>query len=166
MDFEKTSTPYGFCVFCEDVRHEINGKQTHVGVILGNDLNILGVLPAAIGKFSISATYRQRQVDGLDPVTLEIHMPGDDDDKPSAQMELSIEEVVARLPPPAPDVDDPIIGLSLGFEFNPLEIKQEGRITVSAIKAGKRYRLGSLRVVSSPLTVQPQAPPETKEAAN
>jgi len=167
MHFEKASTPYGYCVFCEDVRHETNGKQTYVGVIVGYDLNILGTLPAAIGKFSITATYRQRQVDGLEPVTLEVHMPGDDDDKPTAQAQISFEELVRGLPPPPADVDDPIIGISMGFEFNPLEIKQEGRINVSAVKAGKRYRIGSLRVLSRPtVTVRPGPSPEAKEAAN
>jgi hypothetical protein len=75
-------------------------------------------------------------------------MPGDDDDKPTARAEASLEEVAAKLPPAAPDIDDPFIGMGLGFEFNPLEIKQEGRIQVSAVKGGKRYRLGALRVVS------------------
>jgi hypothetical protein len=103
----------------------------------------------------------------LGPVLLEIHMPGDDDDKPTAQAEIAFEELARSLPPPAADVDDPIIGMAMGFEFNPLEIKQEGRITVSAVKAGKRYRLGSLRVVSRPpVTAPPDPPPETKEAAN
>jgi hypothetical protein len=148
------------------VRQEINGKQSHIGVIVGGDLNILGTLPTAIGKFSITATYRQRQADGLEPVLLEVHMPGDDDDKPSAQAEVLIDEMILRLAPPAPDVDDPIIGLSMGFEFNPLEIKQEGRIQVSAVKAGKRYRLGSLRVLSRPMPPIPGGTPETKEAAN
>ena len=168
MDFEKLATPHGYCVFCEDIRQELNGKQTYVGVFVGSDLNILGALPAAIGKFSINATYRQRQADGLEPVMLEVHMPGDDDDKPTAQTEISFEELVQALPPPPADVDDPIIGMAMGFEFNPLEIKQEGRITVSAVKAGKRYRLGSLRVLSRPpVPVDPhQAAPETKEAAN
>lgn len=150
MEFEKTATPYGFCVFCEDVRQEVNGKQTFVGVIVGYEITILGTLPTRIGKFSIHTTYRQRVTDGLDPVTLEIHMPGDDDDKPTARAELLIEETVAKLPTPPPDSDDHIFGMGMGFEFNPLEIRQEGRINVSAVKAGKRYKLGSLRVLSRP----------------
>jgi hypothetical protein len=56
---------------------------------------------------------------------------------------------------PAPN-NDPFIGVGLGFEFNPLDIKQEGIIQVSAVKGDKRYRLGALRVVSRP----------PKEAAN
>jgi hypothetical protein len=140
MKFEKTASPHGFCIFCEDIRQEINAKQTLVGVFPGGDLNVLGTLPAGIGKFCISVAYRQRLTDALEPIIFEVHMPGDDDDKPTARAEASLEEVAAKLPPAAPDIDDPFIGMGLGFEFNPLEIKQEGRIQVSAVKGGKRCR--------------------------
>ena len=163
MGFEKTATPFGYCTFCEDIRQEVNGKHTYIGVVPGPDLIILGALPSGIGKFSIFVTFRQRESDGLDPVALQVHMPGDDDDKPTAKMDISIQELVEKLPPPAPDIDDPIIGVGLGFEFNPLQIKQEGRIEVSALKAGKRYRLGSLRIISRP---PPSPTAEMKEAAN
>jgi hypothetical protein len=65
--------------------------------------------------------------------------------------------VAAKLSPPSPDIEDPFIGVGLGFEFNPLEIKQEGGIQVSVLKGRKRYRLGTLQVTSR------QQP---KEAAN
>jgi hypothetical protein len=157
MKFEKTGSPNGFCIFCEDIRQEINNKQTYVGAFLGSDLNVLGTLPAGIGKFCISIAYRQRLTDAIEPLVFEVHMPGDDDDKPTAKAEASLEEAFAKLPPPASDIEDPFIGMGLGFEFNPLEIKQEGRIQVSVIKGGKRYRLGALQIISR----QP-----LKEAAN
>jgi hypothetical protein len=114
-------------------------------------------LPAAIGRFCINVTYRQRLTDVLAPVVIEVHMPGDDEDKPTARAEApSFAENVAKLPPPDPDNDDPFVGIGLGFEFSPLEIKQEGRIQVSAVKGDKRYRLGALQVLSRP----------PKEAAN
>jgi hypothetical protein len=157
MNFEKAASPHGFCIFCEDIRQEINGKQTYVGVIVGNDLHVFGVLPAVIGKFSINVAYRQRYTDGREPVAIEVHMPGDDEDKPTARIDVSLEDLAAKLPPPPTDIDDPFMGAAMGFEFNPLEIKQEGRIVVSAVKAGKRYRLGGLRIQSRP--------PQAKEAA-
>jgi hypothetical protein len=94
-----------------------------------------------------------------EPITLEVHLPGDDDDKPTARIDAPIEDLAAQLPAAPADVDDPFLEVAIGFQFNPLAIAQEGRITVSAIKSGKRYRIGSLRVISEP-------PPETKEAAN
>jgi hypothetical protein len=43
MEFEKAASPTGFCVFCEDIRQEINGKQCYIGVFVGNELKVLGV---------------------------------------------------------------------------------------------------------------------------
>jgi hypothetical protein len=120
MEFEKASSPNGFCIFCEDVRQEVNGKQSFIGVFVGNELNVLGILPTSIGKFSIIATFRQRRTDGLDPITFEVHVPGDDPDKPSARIEGQTENLVAKLPPPPADNDDPFISIAVGFQFNPL----------------------------------------------
>jgi hypothetical protein len=162
MEFERTPSPRGYCTFCEDIRQEISGKQTFVGVIPGSELTILGPLPAVVGKFCISVMFRQRFSDSLEMVSIEVHLPGDDDDKPSMKAEFSLEEAVAKMPPPS-DIDDPFIGIGMKFEFHPLELKSEGRIQVSAVKGGKRYRIGSLKVIS-----RPPAPKEIqpKEAAN
>jgi len=159
MKFERTTTPYGYCLFCEDIRHEINGKQSFVGTFVDGEMTVLGAIPAAIGKFCIHVTYWQRFADGLEPVLIEVHMPGDEDDKPTARTEINVEQNFAILPPAPPEVDDPIFGVNFGFEFNPLEVKREGRVLVSAVKAGKRYRLGSLKISAPGST-------DTKEASN
>jgi hypothetical protein len=155
MEFEKAASPTGFCIFCEDIRLEVNGKQSYIGVFVGNELVVQGALPAPIGKFCIQATFRQRPTDGLEPITFEVHLPGDDPDKPSARIDAQIED---SLPPPPADVDDPFLQIVVGMQFNPLGIAQEGKIEVSALKAGKRYRIGTLRVKSQP--------PAQQEAAN
>lgn len=104
----------------------------------------------------------QSQVSSLEPLSIEVHLPGDDDDKPSMKAEVSLKELVEKLPPP-PDLEDPFVGVGMAFEFHPLELKREGRIQVSAVKAGKRYRMGSLQVISKPPVGKAA---ETKEAAN
>ena len=53
-------------------------------------------------------------------------MPGDDEDKPTARVDVSLEDLAVKLSPPPTDIDDPFMGAALSFEFNPLEIKQEG----------------------------------------
>ncbi|MGY4571522.1 hypothetical protein [Bradyrhizobium sp. USDA 3256] len=150
MEFEANASPQGFCIFCDDIRHEVNNKQTYVGAYIGSELNILGPLPAVLYKFCIHVGYRQRITDPDGPVVFEVHMPGDDDDKPSARAEAFPSEVLSKLPAPAPDNDDPMLGIALAFEFSPLEIKREGRLRVSAVREGKRYGLGSLQVISRP----------------
>jgi hypothetical protein len=47
--------------------------------------------------------------------------------KPSVRMDGPIEELAANLPPPPADNDDPFLSITVGFQFNPLEIKQGGK---------------------------------------
>lgn len=154
-------SPHGHCIFCEDIRQEVNSKETYVGVFGGPELFVFGQLPANIGKFMIKVYYAQRRTDIIAPVTLVVRMPGDKDNEPSAQAEIDIPAIIRDIPQPAPDVDDPFLAVQLAFLFNPLELMQEGLIEVRAIRGDNSYRLGGLRVRLKPTpTVTP------KEAAN
>lgn len=159
MDFERAEKSFGYCLFCEDVRQEVNNKLTFVGVFFGLDLTVLGVLPAHIGKFCIQAIFKQRLSEGVSDVTFEIYLPGDDDDKPSASQTASAQQMMFGLEAPT-DIDDPFFQIGMTIVINPLEIKQEGKIIVVAIKEGKRFRLGQLKVRSAPL------PQPNQEAAH
>jgi len=79
-------------------------------------------------------------------------------------IDAAIEDIAAQLPPPPADVDDPFLQAVIGFRFNPLTITQEGRITVSAIKVGKRYGIGSLRVRSLRVILPKRKKPPTEAA--
>jgi hypothetical protein len=103
----------------------------------------------------------QWPTDVVAPVKIEVTMPGDEADAPSAGIELDMPAMVRDFPPPGPDLDDPFLAVQAAFLFNPLEIKQEGLIEVRAIRDGKSYKLGGLRVRANAI-----APPETKEAAS
>lgn len=146
MEFERPEKSFGYCIFCEDIRQEVYNKVTFVGVFNGPELNVLGTLPANIGKFCIHAVFKQRVNEGIEPLTFEVHAPGDDDDKPTARIEAPSDQILAGLPPPPTDNDDPFLQISTGIIFNPLELRQEGILRVSVLKGGKRYKIGTLRV--------------------
>jgi len=160
MEFEKPESSFGYCIFCEDIRQEVNNKLTFVGVYFGAELNVLGVLPAGIGKFCIQAMFKQRVADGLATLTFEVHMPGDDDDKPSARQVALAEQISAGLPTPPSDIEDPFFLIGMAIQVIPLEIQQEGKIQVSVVRNDKRYRLGQLKVRSLP------PPSQNQEAVN
>lgn len=157
MEFERPESSFGYCIFCEDIRQEINNKLTYVGVFFGPELNVLGTLPSNIGKFCIQAIFKQRFADGLESLAFEVHMPGDDDDKPTARQEATVDQMAAVMPPLSTDNDDPFLQVGIGMQFNPLEIRQEGKIQVSVLRAGKRYRLGTIKVRAVPAPVQQEA---------
>lgn len=146
MEHVPRNSPYTFCVFCEDIREEINAKETYVGVFPGPDMNILGSLPANVGKFTIKVYYSQRPTDPILPVDIEVLLPGDGDDKPSARLGIDLPTIVDRLPPPPPELEDPFVQTQLTFTFNPLTIKEEGHIVVRAVRGDQVFKVRSLAI--------------------
>ena len=154
------ASPHGHCIFCEDIRQEVNGKEIFVGVFPGSEMFVFGSLPTNIGKFAIKVFYAQLPSDPLVPMTIEVMMPGDDE--ASAKIELDLAKAAEAFPPPPDDGDgdDVFMGLQFTFVFNPLEIKKEGVIRVRAVREGKSFKLGSLSVKPHPVE------PQQEEAAN
>ena len=110
----------------------------------------------------IKIYYAQRPSDIAAPVTIQVTLPGDIDGSPSAGIEIDVPALLRDFPAPDPEIEDPFMAVQTALVFNSLEIKQEGLIEVHAIRAGKSYRLGGLRVRQNPAPVTS----ETKEAAN
>ena len=59
MNEIRRSTPFGYTIFCDDVRNEINGKVTLVGVYAG-DVIVLGTLPVTLPKLGLSVNYHEK----------------------------------------------------------------------------------------------------------
>lgn len=163
MEKIPSQSPHGYCVFCEDIRQEVNGKFTYVGVFSGSEMNVLGAMPTNIGKFSISLYFAQRAREITGMVMLHVLLPGDDDDKPSAQMEVNMPELLKSMPPPPESLDDPFVSFRTAFTFNPLFLNRDGHIKVRAVLADAYISLGAIKVISRPPVA---ANPDKKEAAN
>lgn len=158
MEKVPRQSPYGHCIFCEDIRQEVDGKQTYVGVINGPELYVLGLLPTSIGKFSVYIHFAQRPADITENAKIQILFPGDEEGKASGEINIDLLTLVRELPPVPSDVDDPFMGFHTSVVFNPVNIISEGHIRVRAVIGSKHYSLGSLRVIARPAV--------TKEAAN
>ena len=152
------ASPHGHCIFCEDIRQEVSGKETYVGVFPGAEMFVFGELPSNIGKFTIKVFYFERPSDPKVPLTIEVTMPGDEE--ASAKIDIDLLKATEALPPPPPELEDAFMGLQFSFVFSPLEIKKEGPIRVRAVKEGKSFKLGSLSVKRHPVE------PQQEEAAN
>ena len=83
-------TPYGFTTFCDDIRHEMGGKKTLVGIYAA-DMNFHGPLPITLPKFCLAIHYFERPGESSDPIKIEVTLPGDEADKPSISADLPVE---------------------------------------------------------------------------
>lgn len=138
------SGEYGTTIFCEDIRDEIGGKKTYVGVF-GNDLIINGTIPAVIPQFALAITLLEPIQSATGPLSIKIYLPSADGDEVAMDIDLPLERSTAKN---APDFDPTaeFVGAILSFKISPLVITNEGYIRVRAYKEGREIRLGSLKV--------------------
>lgn len=137
--------PHGTTIFCDDIRDEVGGKKTYVGVYL-HDLVISGPLPALIPSFGFVISYLEPVNFPKKDISIKVFVP-DADGKDSVLLD-------AQIPEGRPDVNDKLSDGSpieyrvhLGcFKVSPLIIASEGRIKVRAYSDGKEIKLGTLGV--------------------
>jgi len=61
-------------------------------------------MPQVVDAFGIAAAELKRSIApfqglvALEPLVIEVHMPGDDGDKPTGREEVSLEDVSAKMP--------------------------------------------------------------------
>lgn len=144
------TTPYGYTQFCDDVRREINGKASLMGVYAGDFISYQP-LPAEFLKMSLVISYLERPGESSDPVQLAVFMPGDPDNEPSFKFDTPIEEMRARAPELVESDSDPLIHAILFIDIAPLKLSCEGLIKVRAYRGDLEVRLGTLIVKHQPL---------------
>ena len=138
------SDEYGTTIFCEDIRDEIGGKKTYVGVF-GADIIINGSLPAVINQFAFCVTFLEPISDAKDPLNIKIFLPSENDDEVALDIDLPGDRHsnanIGEIDPTAE-----FLCARLSFKVIPLVITHEGYIRVRAYKGEREIRLGSIRV--------------------
>lgn len=136
--------PFGWCVFCDDVRNEVGGKVSFMGVY-SNDIVFSAPFPVTVPQFSIIANYR---VDIHDPITdeimLEISFPGDT--APIVNSAIPVAEIQSGSKKPE---YAQYFSISARLIFSPCEFKADGLIEVWIARGESRNRIGVLAVRSS-----------------
>ncbi|HEY1543185.1 MAG TPA: hypothetical protein VGG01_12310 [Xanthobacteraceae bacterium] len=147
---------YGFTEFCDDVRQEVGGKFSYIGVYGGN-MFIHGPFPITLGKFCLAITLMQLR-EGFEPnIGLKIFLPGDSEDAPSIDAEFqetkegAIAEQTAAQAAGLPKPDFSFVAMNTKLIFSPFTINQPGDMRVRAVRRGELIRLGGLRIIAAPV---------------
>jgi hypothetical protein len=149
-----TPDVYGYTIFCDDIRHEVNGTRSFIGVYSGI-MFIQSSFPVTLPKFAIAVTILQRKTVFMPNVGLRFHLPGDTEEKSSIQADLSevsAGAVLADIKTRSHIKDEPHAYFALhgNFVLAPFNIPSPGDIKVRAVCGENIYRLGSLRVIQQP----------------
>lgn len=137
--------PYGTTVFCDDIRDEVTGKKTYVGVYL-QDMVIAGEFPLLIPQFAMAITYLEPLNSPIYPVSVKIFVPTPENE---SEVVADIQLPVERAENISNQDVDPLAQYRahlLYFKISPFVIPSEGYVKVRAYLNDEEIRLGSLRI--------------------
>lgn len=140
-------TPFGSTIFCDDIRHEIGGKVSYIGIYSG-EINFSRPLPITLSKFGFAIRYSERIGESTEDVSVGIYFPGDPEGEPSTKLKLPIQEMRSK----TPDLElmkisqDPLMTMIFHIVLEGQILKEEGRIKVRAYRGDLEVRMGTLLV--------------------
>lgn len=145
--------PFGHTVFCDDIREEVAGKHSFIGVYGGNI--VFKELPAQLPKLGLAISYYEKIGESRLPVTLKVFVPGPDGDVVILQSDLPMEGARADAPrvlDNTPAGDQPLTLLQANLVLTPVQFHKPGRIRVRVYigKKEEEIRLGSLTIEALP----------------
>lgn len=141
--------PHGFTLFCDDIRQEVGGKQTLVGVY-NAIIYVFGDFPTVIPKLAFSTHYREpASLPVASTLTCSIFLEANGTEQLLTQSTLDLNAM--RNGPGLRDLSVPgepgkySEGILNGL-FSPLVIAAPSRLKVRAYRDGEEVRLGTLTI--------------------
>lgn len=158
MNHLSPSTPYGYTIFCDDIRQEDNGKLIYIGVYSG--VMYAPQFPITVSALALRIFYFERPNESNEAVELRIYLPGQEEDSPAIKLQLAedFRKSVPMLEVPAEtswDKPETFMTGIFHLKLSPMELKEAGLIRVRAIRGENSIKLGSLRVELPPKQTQP-----------
>lgn len=144
------SLPGGYVVFCDDVRHEVGGKVSYMGVYSG-EITVYGDTPLNLGSFCVAASYLDTPPQEDKLVEFKIIKEG------STVETLHLSQVTIPAQPKELDLEEDdangtrFVGVKILARFTPLLISEPCKIRVRAYVDGNEIRLGTIKVKIAPL---------------
>jgi hypothetical protein len=146
------SLPSGHVTFCDDIRHEVTGKMTFVGVYNGQMI-IGSELPAMIPQ--ICANIELKLERNTEPFNVKIEVQKSDNSEPLFSFEADFDpaQADAVIPLPLEDESDAFRYVKLGINapMQGIVITEPCTLKVRAYIRGDEIRLGALQVFVAPL---------------
>jgi hypothetical protein len=141
------SLPSGHTAFCDDVRQEVSGKQTLVGVY--GPIMFVSEIPTTLPQIFCVITYREAP-DVFGEVAIRvIHEVGDEE---TVMTEINLDIAKDDLPPPPPETAEPFLMREAKFvvPISPFNVKGPGHLKVRAFRGDVEIRLGALKILQAP----------------
>lgn len=156
------SLPSGFVTFCDDIRHEVTGKMTLVGVY-GGQMIVGGTLPITLPQICAVITFRfLPPSEPIKPV-IKIFMSGQDDPLFMMETDITPAQEATAVAEGARSEDDPdrvsFAQIVITPQIQGLVITEAGTLKVRVYIGEDEIRLGTLLImIASDQSIDLSAP--------
>jgi len=151
----------GYAIFCDDIRQEVGGKTSYIGVYQ-DDLLTNAPFPTVLPKFGVAIVifYTPRKARQFQEIPFKIILPGDEKAALEGQMPIAPSGAILSSPDHAPLTTR----VTANVIFAPLHIKAPGLIRIEAYVDRITLSLGKLRVDQMPIPQATVTPPKAAQA--
>lgn len=136
---EPLSEPYGYALFCEDVRNEVGGSQSYIGVINSGGV-IAPQYPLHMPKLGVVTMFIQDAREPIEAMDFVVYFQADGKE----QEELVRASAEAQPGRDASEMPGRITKISAILMLSPLVIAEPGVMRVRAYRQGREFKLGAL----------------------
>ena len=149
--------PHGHTIFCDDVRQEVGGKVSFMGVYNGA-LYIAGQFPQTLPRLGFAITYSEPAKSEPIPVRFRVIYLSSSGAS-TTLFENTVDRTTAQVQTITADLDDPSrkITFRVGGVMGPILLPEAGSIRARAYRNGEEIRLGVLQVDVIPPATTAQA---------
>ncbi|MDE0970443.1 MAG: hypothetical protein OSA51_13780 [Octadecabacter sp.] len=139
--------PYGTTIFCDNIRHEVNGKMTLVGCY-ASKLNFSGPPPSNLPTFAALINLRIPANVTFKRVSLRVLKIEGDKETNILEIDIDTEKEASHLTASNDDEDDSkVVNMTFPCQWEPLPFSKAGFIKVRAyLDYDREIRLGVLGV--------------------
>jgi hypothetical protein len=142
---------YGYTIFCDEIRMEMNQKLIYIGTYASGTMVVHTKFPTILSRLTMDIVYLQRKRSFIAPSQFIVAMPGELEenasfrfDVPSDQIAEALEKEKAKM---LADPDIALIRMGGPLTLTNIQISQPGRIMVRAVRNDEYIRLGALNII-------------------
>lgn len=147
----KPATPYGYAIFCDDIRQEIGGKYSIMGIYSKMILLHQTTYPVTLSRLGVAAALIE-SIDQLPKVVdIQAFLPGAADDSPTQQFAIQISDLKREADKfEATPEKNKFLTAHINFAFAPITFREDGPLRIIAVRDGEPFQLGKIHVKLAP----------------
>ncbi|WLG72198.1 DUF6941 family protein [Pseudomonas simiae] len=136
---------YAYAVFCDDIRQEINGKITMVGIY--TDRLFVSSVPTVLPKLCLALAIATDKTNMFEDVSVTGTLGGDEVFRMQLQKD-QIQSIVDQAP--KPEIPAKFFTIQLNAILTPFQLERTGKLVIKVVADGEELECSGLEMALAP----------------